>query len=71
MNNAAQNITVIMKPNDNVAICLCAAVTGFTEKALRRMIERGKLAKGIHYHKDSIGSITINLPEFNRLIEGS
>ena len=50
-----------------VLIRLAAQITGHTEKALQRKIERGVLAEGKHYHRHD-GNIYIDMPAFNAMI---
>lgn len=46
------------------------ALTGYTEKAVRRKIEDGKWIEGRHYRKAPDGHITMNLQAYYKWVEG-
>jgi hypothetical protein len=52
-----------------VTIAAAAPAFGTTPKALRRKIERGVLAEGIHYHRHD-GGLFIDVPAYTKLIRG-
>lgn len=53
-----------------VLIPLFCALTGYTEKAVRRKIEDGKWIQGKHYRKAPDGHIMMDLEEINKWVEG-
>lgn len=53
-----------------VLIPVFCAMTGYTEKAVRRKIEDGKWLEGKHYRKAPDGHITMNLQEYYKWVEG-
>lgn len=44
--------------------------TGYTEKAVRRKIEDGVWAEGVHYVKAPDGTIHINIEAYTKWLEG-
>lgn len=53
-----------------VLIPVFCALTGYTDKAVRRKIQDGKWIQGKHYRKAPDGHITINLEEYYEWVEG-
>jgi hypothetical protein len=53
-----------------VLIPAFCALTGYTEKAVRRKIEDGKWIEGRHYRKAPDGHITMNLQAYYAWVEG-
>lgn len=53
-----------------VLIPLFCAITGYTEKAVRRKIEDGKWLEGKHYKKAPDGHINMNLRAYYAWVEG-
>ncbi|HJV76585.1 MAG TPA: excisionase family protein [Noviherbaspirillum sp.] len=56
-------------PAPYVTIPLAAAITGLTEKAIRRKIEDGKWIEGREYRRSPDGGIFISIEGFKRWIE--
>jgi hypothetical protein len=53
-----------------VLIHVFCAMTGYTDKAVRRKIEDGKWLEGKHYRKSPDGHIHMNIEEYRKWIEG-
>lgn len=51
-----------------VTIRLAAQITGLTEKAIRRKLERGTWLEGVHWRKAD-GGIFIDMQRYNRWVE--
>lgn len=62
--------SVIENPVDSVTIRRFAELSGYSEKAVRRKIERGDWLEGFEYHRAPTGGVTIYLPGFNRWAQG-
>lgn len=56
-------------PAPYVTIPLAAAVTGLTEKAIRRKIEEGKWLDGVQYLRSPDGGIFISLKGYQKWVE--
>ena len=54
-----------------VLIPMFAALTGYTEKAVRRKIEDGVWIQGKHYQKAPDGRITMNIQEYYKWVQGA
>jgi len=54
-----------------VLIPVFCALTGYTDKAVRRKIEDGKWLEGDIWKKAPDGHIMMNMPAFYRWVEGS
>lgn len=54
-----------------VLIPTFCALTGYTDKAVRRKIEGGVWIEGIHYKRAPDGHITMNLQAYYQWVEGS
>ena len=52
-----------------VLVPLFCALTGYTDKAVRRKIEDGKWIEGRHYRKAPDGHITMDLQAYYRWVE--
>jgi len=50
-------------------IPMFSALTGYTEKAVRRKVEDGVWINGKHYRKAPDGRITMNLQEYYKWVE--
>lgn len=61
--------TIQMNPAPYVTISLAAAITGLTEKAIRRKIEEGKWLEGREYRRSEDGGIFISVAGFARWVE--
>jgi hypothetical protein len=57
----ADATVVQVQPAPRVRLSLAAAITGLTEKAMRRKIEEGKWLAGREYHRDPDGNIWIDV----------
>ncbi len=53
-----------------ILIPVFAAMTGYSEKAVRRKIEDGVWLEGKHYRRAPDGRITMNLREYYKWVEG-
>lgn len=60
---------VQLAPAPYVTIPVAAAVTGLTEKAIRRKIEDGKWVEGREYRKSPDGGIFISMKGFTQWVE--
>jgi hypothetical protein len=56
-------------PAPYVTITVAAAITGLTEKAIRRKIEVGKWLEGREYRRSPDGGIFISLRGFVKWVE--
>jgi hypothetical protein len=52
-----------------VLIPVFSAMTGYTDKAVRRKLEDGVWIEGKHYKKAPDGRITMNLQEYYKWVE--
>lgn len=52
-----------------VLIPVFAAMTGYTEKAIRRKIADGIWLQGKHYKKAPDGRVTMNMQEYYKWVE--
>jgi hypothetical protein len=68
MTQRPEPLPVVVAPARMVRICLAAALTGLTEKAIRRKIEDGAWAEGRHYHRRD-GGVYIDLRGYERWVE--
>lgn len=68
---SAQPITAapLVHPAPYVTISLAAAITGLTEKAIRRKIEEGKWLEGREYRRSPDGGIFMSLKGFTQWVE--
>lgn len=62
---------VQVSPADYVTVKLAAAITGLTEKAIRRKIEDGKWVEGREYRKAPDGHVLISVRGYTRWVEGA
>jgi hypothetical protein len=53
-----------------VLIPIFCALTGYSDKAVRRKIADGKWIEGRHYRKAPDGHITMNLQRYYEWVEG-
>lgn len=53
-----------------VLIPVFCALTGYTDKAVRRKIQDGKWIEGRHYRKAPDGHIMMDLQEYSKWVEG-
>jgi len=63
-----EEAAITVTPRRWVTIRLAATVTGLTEKAIRRKIERGVWLEGRHWRRAD-GGIYINLEEYDRWVD--
>jgi hypothetical protein len=68
--STAPNIINIHPPAAHVPIPVFAAMTGYSEKAIQRKIERGEWHEGDQYRRGADGEISISLEGFERWCEG-
>lgn len=54
-----------------VTVALASAITGLSEKAIRRKIEEGKWLEGREYQRSPDGGIFISLKGYQRWVEGA
>ncbi|OWT68817.1 MULTISPECIES: excisionase family protein [unclassified Achromobacter] len=66
MNNTATQVT----PAPYVTINLASAITGLSEKAIRRKIEEGKWIEGREFERSPDGGVFISIKGYERWIEG-
>lgn len=64
MNETATEDLVLITPADDVTIELFAKITGFTVKAVERMIESGTWVEGKEYHRSPNGRRLVSLPGY-------
>jgi len=63
--------TTTMPPSaDSVTVAKAAAMTGFSQNAIRRKIERGDWLEGYEYHRSPTGAVTVFLPGYARWAKG-
>lgn len=62
---------VHVSPASYVTISLASAITGLTEKAIRRKIEDGKWVEGREYRRSPDGGIFVSLKGYQRWVEGA
>lgn len=71
MSNAdGSNTTIQVAPAPYVRIPLAAAMTGLTEKAIRRKIEEGKWLEGRQYVRRD-GEVYISIRGYTQWVEGA
>jgi hypothetical protein len=73
MNNQASNddsAVMLIQPAPYVTIKLFEAISGLTEKAIRRKIEDGKWIEGREYRRSPDGGLFISINGYTRWIEG-
>jgi Putative excisionase (DUF1233) len=63
--------TIQIAPAPYVTVQLAAALTGLTEKAIRRKIEQGKWIEGREYRRSVDGGIFISLKGFAAWLENA
>ena len=61
--------TVQVAPAPYVTIALAEAITGLSQKAIRRKIEDGKWLEGREYRRSEDGGIFISLQGYARWVE--
>lgn len=54
-----------------VLIPVFSNLTGYSEKAVRCKIQEGVWIEGKHYRRAPDGRITMNLPAYNKWVEGT
>lgn len=59
----------MVAPAPYVTIPLAAAITGLTEKAIRRKIEDGKWIEGREYRRSPDGGIFISIKGYQQWVE--
>lgn len=62
-------MTVTVQPARYVTIALAAAITGYTEKAIERKIERGDWAEGREWKRAQDGRVLIDMEGYSRWVE--
>lgn len=65
----AQAEAVQIAPAPYVTVQLAAAITGLTEKAIRRKIEDGKWLEGSQYRRSPDGGIFISIKGYQQWLE--
>ena len=60
---------VQLVPAPYVTIQLASAITGLTEKAIRRKIEEGKWIEGREYHRSPDGGVFISIKGYQQWVE--
>lgn len=68
MTTSTAEPAVRVAPARWVTIQLAATLTGLTEKAIRRKMERGVWLQGRHWRKAD-GRVYINMTEYDRWVE--
>ena len=58
-----------VSPADYVTIPLAAAITGLSDKAIRRKIEDGKWVEGREFRRAPDGHIFVSMPGYRRWVE--
>jgi len=58
-----------MAPANYVSVAMAAALTGLTEKAIRRKIEQGRWLEGREYRRAPDGGIFISLTGYQQWVE--
>lgn len=58
-------------PAPYVTVPLAAAITGLTEKAIRRKIEEGKWVEGREYRRSPDGGVFVSIRGFQQWVEGA
>lgn len=66
---AAGAAAVMLHPAPYVTVPLAAAITGLTEKAIRRKIEEGKWLEGREYRRSPDGGIFISVKGYAQWVE--
>lgn len=66
-NDAGRPVQVAPAPY--VTIALAAAITGLSEKAIRRKIEEGKWLEGREYRRSPDGGVFISLKGYQQWVE--
>lgn len=61
--------SVSVKPADYVTVKLASAITGLTDKAIRRKIEEGKWLEGREWHRSPDGGIFISMKGYSAWVE--
>ncbi|TAM08287.1 MAG: excisionase [Paraburkholderia sp.] len=64
-----QEPIVHISPAPYVTVALAAAITGLTEKAIRRKIEEGKWIEGREYRRSPDGGVFISIKGYQQWIE--
>jgi hypothetical protein len=67
-NNATDKVAHVA-PAPYVTIQLAAAITGLTEKAIRRKIEDGKWIEGREFRRSPDGGVFISIKGFQQWVE--
>jgi hypothetical protein len=70
MSPTTDNPAVMVAPAPYVRIPLAAAMTGLSEKAIRRKIEEGKWLEGRQYIRRD-GEVYISIRGFTQWVEGA
>lgn len=60
---------VLIAPAPYVTVRLAAAITGLTEKAIRRKIEEGKWLEGREFRRTPDGTIMVSLRGYQQWVE--
>ncbi len=61
----------LVAPAPYVTIPLAAAITGLTEKAIRRKIEEGKWVEGREYRRSPDGGVFISVKGYQQWVEAA
>lgn len=61
---------ILVAPPPYVLIPVAAAITGYSEKAIRRKIDEGVWVEGKHYRKAPDGRIHISIRGYTKWVEG-
>lgn len=69
--STADTTTIIkVAPADYVTVRLYATISGKSEGAIRKLIDRGHWVLGKQYRKDELGGIWINTKGVTKWVEG-
>jgi hypothetical protein len=61
---------IVVAPAKYVLLPLAEAITGYTVKAIERKIERGDWAEGKVWIRAPDGRILLNIPGYEKWVEG-
>lgn len=61
-----QALPVAVLHADLCTVALASAVTGRSQSAIRSLIHTGKLIEGVHWGKDPVGTVWVDMPKFIR-----
>jgi hypothetical protein len=61
--------TILVAPAPYVTVGLASAITGFTEKAIRRKLEDGVWLEGAQWRRAPDGTILVSVEGYRRWVE--